>query len=183
MAVRLRFEQWCAGAQGRSTAAFPQPRSLSAALLEMQLLVLGPLTAAVSETNQLQILGVGPPPACQTRLVFLAVLSRRCSLSACAHRCSARCAKPLMMLLPVAPPQVMKSAVAAEGSRDQAAVIAVCCAAIAGLSALAGQHRSGALAEAAHNWLCVVAARAVCSKVANVCHASPYGCPSLYHRP
>ena len=48
-----------AGAQGRSTAAFPQPRSLSAALLEMQLLVLGPLTAAVSEANQLQILGVG----------------------------------------------------------------------------------------------------------------------------
>lgn len=48
-----------AGAPGRSTEAFPQPRSLSAALLETQLLLLGPLTATVSETNQLQILGVG----------------------------------------------------------------------------------------------------------------------------
>lgn len=36
----------------------------------------------------------------------------------------------------------MKSAVAAEASRDQAAVIAVCCAAISGLSALAIKHRS-----------------------------------------
>ncbi len=51
-----------AGAQGRSAAAFPQPRSLSAALLETQLLVLGPLTAAVSEANQLQILAVSCLP-------------------------------------------------------------------------------------------------------------------------
>lgn len=55
-----------AGAPGRSMAAFPQPRSLSAALLETQLLVLGPLTAAVSEANQLQILGVGLLSAMET---------------------------------------------------------------------------------------------------------------------
>lgn len=42
----------------RSSGAgtFPQPRSLSGALLETQLLLLGPIMAAISEANQLQIL-------------------------------------------------------------------------------------------------------------------------------
>lgn len=76
-----------AGAPGRSTAAFPQPRSLSAALLEMQLLVLGPLTAAVSETNQLQILGVGLPAGLSACPASLA-LPTECWLLAILHAMS-----------------------------------------------------------------------------------------------
>jgi hypothetical protein len=142
-----------AGTHGRSPAAFPQPRSLSAALLEMQLLVLGPLTAAVSEANQLQILGVGLSAACQC--IRVQDSHSRCWLLRCPgcifvvsqfvfgtadHTHATRCVTP----------QVMKSAVAAEGSRDQAAVIAVCCAAIAGLSALAAKHRSKTPASPLH---------------------------------
>ena len=47
---------------------YPQPKSLSAALLEVQLVMLGSLLAVVSEANQLQILDVvlaaaaGPAP-------------------------------------------------------------------------------------------------------------------------
>ena len=37
---------------------FPQPKSLSAALLEVQLVMLGSLIAVVSQANQLQILDV-----------------------------------------------------------------------------------------------------------------------------
>lgn len=52
---------------------FPQPKSLSAALLEVQLVMLGSLLAVVSEANQLQILDVvlaaanGPAPKARGR--------------------------------------------------------------------------------------------------------------------
>jgi hypothetical protein len=73
--------------------------------------------------------------------------------------------------------QVMKSAVAAEGSRDQAAVIAVCCAAIAGLSALAVQHRSEPLHRCIR-LLCMPVNPATCSRpFADPSHAGPHGSP------
>lgn len=44
-----------------ASAVFPQPRSVSGALLETQLMLMGPLMAAVSQANQLQVLQVMPP--------------------------------------------------------------------------------------------------------------------------
>lgn len=66
----------------------------------------------------------------------------------------------------------MKSAVAAEGSRDQAAVIAVCCAAIAGLSALAVQHRSETPCRSNASNSC--ARCATCINTAHMSQAGPY---------
>lgn len=77
---------------------FPQPKSLSAALLEVQLVVLGSLLAVVSQTNQLQILDV-----------MLAAATR---------------------------PQA-KAKGRENPLRRQAVLTSVCCAALAGLEALA----------------------------------------------
>ena len=44
-----------AHAKQRSFQPLPQPRSLAAALLEMQLTLLGSLMAIVSQANQLQV--------------------------------------------------------------------------------------------------------------------------------
>ncbi len=54
-------------------ATFPQPRSLSGYLLETQLLLLGPIMAAISEANQLQILMVRTSSwtAARTTMSFL----------------------------------------------------------------------------------------------------------------
>ena len=43
-------------AKQRSFQPLPQPRSLAAALLEMQLMLLGSLLAIVSQANQLQVI-------------------------------------------------------------------------------------------------------------------------------
>lgn len=60
--------------------AYPQPQSLSAALLEAQLLLLGSLLGSMTESNQLAILTVRPllaiMPAC------LHALSAVCRLAA-----------------------------------------------------------------------------------------------------
>ncbi len=81
---------------------FPQPKSLSAALLEVQLVMLGSLLAVVSEANQLQIMDVvlaaaaGPAPKARGRdnpLRKQAVLTAVCCAALAGLEAFARKAK------------------------------------------------------------------------------------------